>query len=95
MDSEKPHTIGSIATRIVCTIIGLVLLYVLSIGPARYVWERSVRSHRMIEKLYAPLDWALANTPLYPPLRAYSDWWALLAGPPSGEHRRQYQAEQP
>ena len=95
MDSAPPPSLRSRLLTGFAGLLGAFVLYLLSIGPARYVWERSVRSHRMIEKLYAPLDWALANTPLYPPLRAYSDWWALLAGPPSGEHRRQYQAEQP
>ena len=95
MDSAPPPSLRSRLLTGLAGLLGAFVLYLLSIGPARYVWERSVRSHRMIEKLYAPLDWALANTPLYPPLRAYSDWWALLAGPPSGEHRRQYQAEQP
>ncbi len=79
MDSEKPHTIGSIATRIVFTVIGLLLLYVLSIGPA---WYLGVHFHRtnLFLKPYLPLHWATDGTPLRPAFNAYIDWWNNLPG---------------
>ena len=80
MDSEKPRSIGSIATRIGCTLIGLVLLYVLSYGPAIYVdqgghpdWYDS-----LFRKIYAPLNLVAHGTPLQRPLDAYINFWLSL-----------------
>ena len=79
MDQEKPTSPGSIATRIVCTLIGLLLLYVLSSGPAAYVWERSMNSRPLLEKIYAPLKWGHKQTPLLDPIYIYDKWWADLS----------------
>ena len=80
MDSAKPHSLGSLATRIACTLIGLVLLYVLSVGPASYVDYKCPRSHAFIESLYEPLVSAIKPTPLVVPLAYYVQWWMRLAG---------------
>ena len=81
MDQEKPTSLGSIATRIVCTLIGLLLLYVLGSGPVSYLWEVSPRSRPLIVKLYTPMRLAIKDTPLIPPVGAYTEWWARLAKP--------------
>ncbi len=78
MDSEKPRSLGSIATRIVCTLVGL-LLYVLSIGPANYLCLHDRRTKPVLLKIYAPLDWAVKDKPkITDLLNAYAQWWADL-----------------
>ena len=80
MDEEKPRALGSIATRIVCTLIGLLLVYVLSSGPAAAVDYKFPRSRPLIEKLYGPL-WVIASqTPLKYALGPYVEFWMTLAG---------------
>ncbi len=79
MDSEKPPSLRSLLTRMVCTLVALVVLYVLSSGPSGYVWERSMNSRPLLEKFYAPLKWAHQQTPLLDPISVYQKWWADLA----------------
>ena len=80
MDPEKPHSLGSLATRMACTLIGLLLLYVLSAGPAFYVDYKYPRSRAFIERLYDPLERVLKPTPLVAPFAYYVFWWMRLAG---------------
>ncbi len=79
MDSEKPRSLGSIATRIVCTLLGLLLLYVLGVGPAWYIAVRFPRSDPLFSRIYFPLLNAIDGTPLDQPLRSYAVWWDALA----------------
>ena len=79
MDSEKPPSLRSLLTRMVCTLVALVVLYVLSSGPSGYVWERSMNSRPLLEKFYAPLKWAHQQTPLLDPVSIYVRWWADLS----------------
>ena len=62
---------------LVSTIIGLVILYVLSLGPAIYLCNRMPAATPWIEKIYYPVK-LLEKTPLDPPLRAYFRWWDQL-----------------
>ena len=64
MDEEKPRSIGSIATRIVCTVIAaLLILYPLSVGPAYYYIDshyvpHTVKDYSIVNKVYAPVFWS-------------------------------------
>ncbi len=80
MDSEKPNSIGSIATRIACTLVGVLLLYALSIGPAIYFLAWSKTGRPLLQEFYRPLWDASEKTPLFPALFAYWEWWAELKG---------------
>ena len=77
MDSEKPHSIGSIATRIVCTLLVLLLLYVLSFGPACLIGDR-FDSRPVVGKLYRPIFRVIDDTPLHDPVWDYIAWWIRL-----------------
>lgn len=55
MDSEKPHSRGSLATRMACTLIGLLLLYPVSYGPFCYLYGRSWIGDPRIHHIYDPL----------------------------------------
>ena len=79
MDSEKPHSLGSLATRMACTFVGLLLLYVLSYGPAFYVFERYPQSRPMIDTAYKQLGIVMRRSPLDQPYQAYLEWWIHLA----------------
>ena len=80
MDSENPRSLGSVITRLACTSIGLLLLYALSIGPAYVAGYKFPAADSFLEKLYAPLIWAIPGTPLAQPASAYINWWFGLAG---------------
>ncbi len=75
MDSEKPRTLGSIATRIACTFVGVVILYVAGVGPAWCVLRFTENGEILTTTLYAPLWRATEKTPLEKPLDAYVTWW--------------------
>lgn len=82
MDAETPHSFRGFVVRIVGNLIGLILLYVLSIGPAA-VFERRVlyfstgasEGITFIPRLYQPLwktaTWLGVRVPLY----GYCLWW--------------------
>ena len=75
MDSAKPPTLRRLITRIVFTLVGLSLLYVLSGGPAWRLYIRSPESRPLIEKFYAPVIWIGTETPLQAPLLWYLNCW--------------------
>ena len=79
MDSEKPHSIGSIATRIVCTLAGLLLMYVLSYGPAVFIWRIYPDTYLKGVRLYSPSLTALDGTWPQKVWSSYGDWWWDLA----------------
>ena len=64
----------------VSALLGALTLYVLSVGPACYVIAKSGRYQPLVEKLYAPLVWAVQGTPLNSLLAAYAEFWLKLAG---------------
>ena len=79
MDSEKPPSLRGLIARIVGTLIGLLLLYVLSAGPADYVAIRWHTDTTLMWYLYIPAQWLEDNTPLQGPLGTYGQWWSDLA----------------
>ena len=74
MDEEKPHSLRSLLTRIVCTLIGLLLLCVLSVGPAGYISQRYPSTYPAINRLFNPILSVIYKTPLHDPLLEY--FWA-------------------
>jgi hypothetical protein len=85
-DTDAPHSLGRVLLRIVGTLVGLLLLYVLSAGPAAYFAERQIRFHGVedfpvIEKLYGPImplfETSMGNR--------YILWWVDRV--PGGEPR--------
>ncbi len=89
MDSEKPHSIGSIATRIVCTLVGFLVLYLLTYPLASYLVASSsvpMRISDLIVLLYQPLLDATNDTPLALPIGRYTEWvFNLLPEPSTGQ----------
>ena len=79
MDSEKPYSLRSVLTRIVCTLLGVLLLYVVGYGPANYVYQRFPNSRNLITAIYDPLEAATDKTPLERPLNQYMGWWLDIA----------------
>ena len=86
---EKPLTLTSLLAWIVYTVAGLMLLYVLSYGPAHYFIWRFPGSAPLIREVYNPLTRAIEATPVCPQVRDYADWWASLADPPPIKHEPQ------
>jgi hypothetical protein len=57
----------------------LPVLYVLSVGPAAYVIERTRSGQEAGRLFYAPLIWLHDNTPLRGPLEWYVRSWEKAA----------------
>jgi hypothetical protein len=57
----------------------LLLLYVLSYGPALYLVDRTGVGEEALFAAYAPLDWLGERTPLGGPLGRYLGFWDGLA----------------
>jgi hypothetical protein len=93
-DADAPHTVRGLVLRIAGTLLALVLLYVLSFGPAYYgVGYRAVRGPFQSPygyfpdpygamdppAFYAPLVTVTRGTILEKPLRRYANWWYAKA----------------
>ena len=80
MDSEKPHSLGSLATRMACTLVGLLLLYVASFGPYNYVCIRFNIKDTRVVMIYAPLMWLVHRSETVAVLLdPYVTWFGDLA----------------
>jgi hypothetical protein len=69
------------ATRIGYGLAGLLIVYVLGIGPAGYLYTRSEDSPKLqktLQTIYTPM-FALEKTPLRYPVEIYTKWWVDLA----------------
>lgn len=71
MDEEKPRSLGSIATRMVCTIFALLLLYLISAGPICYFQGRYADEVPLLGLYLVPAEWMAKNTALQPLLHPY------------------------
>jgi hypothetical protein len=82
MDPERPHPLRTLAVRIVGVSLGLVLLYVLSIGPMLYLVVREsgyYEQPRWFVVTYAPLGTAAKKLPvLGTVLKPYVAFWTDL-----------------
>ena len=92
MDSARPPTLRGLITRMLCTLLALLLvLYPLSIGPAYYYIDahylpHTVKDYSIINKVYEPLFFVVRIiTPLSPPLHAYLHFWMRLGRKRSGQ----------
>lgn len=75
MDPENPHSITRLLARIGFMLLGLLVLYVLSFGPAIWAYNRFPESHGTIEAIYLPLARTIEGSPLEKPMQAYADLW--------------------
>ena len=74
---------AKLAGRFLIAVVGLMMLYVLSIGPVALVLGRthstpSDPGTRIANLVYAPLIWADRSTGFHHPLRAYVRFWTAL-----------------
>ena len=79
MDAEHPTSPRKLLLRVAATLLALLLLYVLSIGPAAYVVVKAHNYSKGALRFYAPLIWAIKGTPLEMPIVEYVGWWLRLA----------------
>ena len=80
MDAEHPTSPRHLLGRVAATLLALLLLYPLSMGPAIYVAVKLRTGFRFQNRFYAPLYWAIDHTPLTAPYHKYRVWWTRLAG---------------
>lgn len=66
----------------VCTLLGLLLLYVLSIGPVSYYLKVRFwpfKSPQWYQAFYTPLFWAVHNVPVIETVMSkYLDFWIKI-----------------
>lgn len=85
-----PRSLRRLLTRAVATLCVLLVLYVLSSGPAQYYqstrWFRAVNAgqpppgtDRQWRRIYGPLERTTVDTFLEGPYDAYITWWFDLA----------------
>jgi hypothetical protein len=80
----KNHRWGTGATT---ALVALPILYVLSIGPVFYAFEKSgvpisPEMDAALTVFYTPLRLLCQHTPIEEPLVAYVKWWAYLSEQP-------------
>ncbi|MCE9612615.1 MAG: hypothetical protein K8R23_20630 [Chthoniobacter sp.] len=99
---DHPRSVGRFATRIVWTVLGLALAYVLSSGPASVIAMRfcQVRGedppalaakraacYKALEAFYVPLVAVCGASKTEPQLELYAGWW-IYTFQPKGGYRR-------
>ena len=69
--------------------VGILVLYVLSVGPAVMMEEKGMisKDNGFLLKLYSPLGWAYENTPLHKPLGMYLHLWSSKYFDKNGEQK--------
>ena len=80
MDAENPTSLRQLLLRAAATLLAVVVLYALSVGPAYYLALKLGRNPIALDRFYVPLSWATKGTPLEKPIDAYVDLWLRLAG---------------
>ena len=68
----------SIRSRILtgfAALVGLLVLYVLSIGPVVYCQMRYDIDTKRLGNFYRPVMWLMTESPAGPPLMDYMTWW--------------------
>jgi hypothetical protein len=50
-------------------------MYLGSVGPAAWLWERGLLSGYAFEVAYAPILWAVNRWQLVEAFNAYTGWW--------------------
>ena len=79
MDSETPPSLRHRLLKGAAALVALVLLYVLSSGPANYAAEKHPGFKPLVKELYEPLRQAVAGTPLGKLMFNYEVRWRRLA----------------
>ena len=79
MDAEHPTSPRHLLGRVAATLLALLVLYVLSTGPAIYVAFKLRLDAKVVHRFYAPFVWAIKDTPLEKPFVRYNAWWLRLA----------------
>jgi hypothetical protein len=80
--ARSPHAIPWALTLV----IGLPLLYLLSVAPVQWLtfhYGRYPVAPAWLLHYSEPAEWVQEHTPLKRPLGAYAEWWSRLRGPRS------------
>jgi len=66
-----------VALGLVAVFVLLLMLYVLSVGPAVWLVENELLNRPVAAAFYWPLEWIAIKVPVVGPiLNRYVDWWA-------------------
>lgn len=73
---SNPENRNSSIAWLIGGMLGLPLLYFLSVGPANFLYERLPVSRDALTIIYFPITWLSLNSPLGPVIQWYADLWA-------------------
>ena len=76
MEEEKPTSLGRLGVRVVGTVVGLVLLYVLSFGPVYHLAIRVPTIRPAFKVVYGPLAVVMDRIGASRFYFRYLDFWA-------------------
>jgi hypothetical protein len=83
--TDAPTSLAQRPTRGFLALVGIVVLYVLSIGPVSifyyqmgYAIPNLPADYDPFEGFYHPLRWTAYAMGLDGPIRSYCDWWVAL-----------------
>ena len=79
MEAENPTSLRRLLLRAATTLLALVVLYALSVGPADYLVIKLRKPLRTLDGFYTPLDLATQDPPLAQLRIGYVRWWVRLA----------------
>ena len=79
MDAENPTSLRRLFLRVAATLLALVVLYALSVGPADYLVIKLRKPLRVLDGFYTPLDLATEEPRLNDLRHEYETWWVKLA----------------
>ena len=80
MDAEHPTSPRHLLGRVAATLLALLVMYVLSVGPAVCVALKLGFKFRAVDRFYAPLLWATEDPPLRQLRDEYVRWWQWHTG---------------
>ena len=80
MDSENPPASRRRIFKWPAILLALLLLYVLSAGPACYVFAKFPSIGSFFLPLYIPVSRVVEGTPAEQFWTAYLQWWLVLSG---------------
>jgi hypothetical protein len=70
---------NSILYYVIVLPVGLLLIYLLSVGPAVVIVVKAPKYRNQVRAIYTPMIWLHSHTPLGKPMDRYLDFWERTA----------------
>ena len=81
-DGQENNHSSRMAALVTAAVVGLPLIYILSVGPAVEIDRKVPLLRGAIETFYSPVVWLDTHTFMRKPLDSYAGFWRHIAGYP-------------